>query len=743
MSEITNNPAVPTQIVGSVKFPNFITNLGIIPTSYKDSMSYYECLAWLCKFLEETVLPTVNQNGQATEELQALYVELNSYVSNYFDNLDVQEEINNKLDDMVEDGTLQEIIAEYLNANAIWCFDSVSEMKSASNLINGSFAKTTGYYSNNDGGAAQYYIRTKTENDVIDYGSILQMDNENLVAVLINKFTINVKQFGAKGDGETDDTAKIQNAVNIGTSIFIPDGSYLITEAIYLKSNKNIKGSNNSSIISNEETICFTNNRTENVTNIVFDSLNFIGNCINDPDITHYPKRERTLKNESYNGLTSAVVMKGTLYKRETIGFSCENITVKNCNIYDTYGLPVNFLGIKNLKYINNTIVNCMDSGFVDCENLLIDNNFVEKSADNGLSISSGCNNVICTNNIINYSAIAGIWCSGWKVDEVMYYGPKNVTIANNVIKNSGRSGVLAKWVVENITIDNNLIDTCLLNYKDLTTDNADGGAGVMVMGWSGTTLYQGETISVTEFSKNITISNNKILNCVRDGIYGERLKNLEILNNNFTNCGAKKHQDGTTDIATSETKYRNLIYLANFDITIDSKTSIIGNTYNDTRDDANSFDYIYNKYVFSQYLNVFVKNNLFFVYDDSKVYTYGNITDSLKFDDILTDKKATGFIALPDTITTVQGLYDYFHSDNLFEYKYQNTYFIRLSNTLLGNLVGFSGSSGFGCVYRFNNNLLMLSIFLPTSGLIYTCRINQGTVDNVHKYTGTSVTIE
>jgi len=114
MSEnITNNPSVPTQVVAEVKFPQFINNLGIIPTSYKDSMSYYETLAWLCKYLQETVLPTVNQNGNAVQELQGLYVELNNYVTHYFDNLDVQEEINNKLDEMVTTGALEELIAQY------------------------------------------------------------------------------------------------------------------------------------------------------------------------------------------------------------------------------------------------------------------------------------------------------------------------------------------------------------------------------------------------------------------------------------------------------------------------------------------------------------------------------------------------------------------------------------------------------------------------------------------------------
>ena len=39
---------------------------------------------------------------------------LEKYVNNYFDNLDVQEEINNKLNQMVEDGTFNTIINYYI-----------------------------------------------------------------------------------------------------------------------------------------------------------------------------------------------------------------------------------------------------------------------------------------------------------------------------------------------------------------------------------------------------------------------------------------------------------------------------------------------------------------------------------------------------------------------------------------------------------------------------------------------------
>ena len=95
-------------------FKRFCVTIGNLPSSYVDSMSYYECLMWLCKYLKDTVIPAINENAEAVKELQVAFTELKEYVDNYFENLDVQEEINNKLDEMVEDGTLEQVIAVYL-----------------------------------------------------------------------------------------------------------------------------------------------------------------------------------------------------------------------------------------------------------------------------------------------------------------------------------------------------------------------------------------------------------------------------------------------------------------------------------------------------------------------------------------------------------------------------------------------------------------------------------------------------
>lgn len=67
-----------------------------------DSMTIYELLNKVICYLKEI--------GELSESTAAAFKELKDYVDNYFKNLDVQEEINNKIDEMYRDGTLTEII---------------------------------------------------------------------------------------------------------------------------------------------------------------------------------------------------------------------------------------------------------------------------------------------------------------------------------------------------------------------------------------------------------------------------------------------------------------------------------------------------------------------------------------------------------------------------------------------------------------------------------------------------------
>ena len=170
-------------------FKRFCMTIGELPTSYIDSMTYYESLVWLCNYLQKTVIPTINANGEAVIELQEKYIELKEYVDNYFENLDVQEEINNKLDDMAEQGQLTEIITAYLQMFSVLGYDTKDDLKDAENIVSGSIARTLGDTSYTNGDGHYYKIRDLEEGDVIDDDNLVELTNfPSLVAEKIPDF---------------------------------------------------------------------------------------------------------------------------------------------------------------------------------------------------------------------------------------------------------------------------------------------------------------------------------------------------------------------------------------------------------------------------------------------------------------------------------------------------------------------------------------------------------------------------
>ena len=176
-------------------FPFRVFCQKVIPLAFDESMSYLELLYSLLHYLKETVIPAVNNNADAVTELQNLYNELKSYVDNYFENLDIQTEINNKLDEMAESGQLAEIISLYLDYNLLQCYNTNEELKQSTSLNNGSFARTYGKLTYNDGYGAFYKIRLRTNQDEPDDDNLIVLVNtENLIAEKMkNQYLIDTK----------------------------------------------------------------------------------------------------------------------------------------------------------------------------------------------------------------------------------------------------------------------------------------------------------------------------------------------------------------------------------------------------------------------------------------------------------------------------------------------------------------------------------------------------------------------
>ena len=166
-------------------FTRYCMSIAQVPSSYLSGLTMEEQLLWLCSFLTNEVIPTVNNNGEAVEELQQLYIQLKDYVDNYFDNLDIQEEVNTKLEEMAESGELTDIIAQYLQLAGVLAYDTKSAMKSAENLVDGSICKTLGNLAYSDGQGAFYKVREIQNTDVVDDVNIIALHNPDLIAEYI------------------------------------------------------------------------------------------------------------------------------------------------------------------------------------------------------------------------------------------------------------------------------------------------------------------------------------------------------------------------------------------------------------------------------------------------------------------------------------------------------------------------------------------------------------------------------
>lgn len=112
---ITPNP--PANFNPSVEIPNTEQPFRfwcqkVLPLVYDDSLSYYELLCKVVDYLN-TTMENVNTLGEDVVNINKVYNQLQDYVNNYFSTLDVQEEINNKLDEMANNGELYNIIKRY------------------------------------------------------------------------------------------------------------------------------------------------------------------------------------------------------------------------------------------------------------------------------------------------------------------------------------------------------------------------------------------------------------------------------------------------------------------------------------------------------------------------------------------------------------------------------------------------------------------------------------------------------
>lgn len=132
-----------------------------------------------------------------------------------------------------------------INKDLTVTVDTIADLRSISYPANTVWA--SGYHTKNDGAFGSHIFRLKgVKTTEIDNGGtiiIATIGGTDYVYELQYDGAVNVRWFGAKGDGVTDDTTAIQSALNIYYDIYVPNGTYYITN-LFMRSNNSITGEN-------------------------------------------------------------------------------------------------------------------------------------------------------------------------------------------------------------------------------------------------------------------------------------------------------------------------------------------------------------------------------------------------------------------------------------------------------------------------------------------------------------------
>ena len=556
-----------------------------IPSVYDNTLSYYDELTKLIAYLEQQVVPAVNANTQGLAQLK-------SYVENYFKNLDVQEEINNKLDDMAESGELAEIIAAYLELKAVLAYDTPVALKAAENLIEGSYAKTYGYKRKDDGVYDLYTIRAKTEDDVDDgYNTIILTANNNLVAIRLQqgaKRVINVK---------TSDNLQDYLSLTGPKEIVLPAGVTITeTDALLLNSDTTIN--------LNGSTINFSFDRSS-----IFDydwdeTLGFMGYGPNDEFTVYAGYKNITIKNGSIVGGCSCFmhsqnvsfenVYFQTAGARHSIQLAaCKNFTVKNCTFEGGKDASVTaaseLINIDSCTYGAQPYLSQYSPIYDGTKNMnvkIAENEFKQTatagmgyfsavgSHGNDLTTDIICDGIVISNNNFGYPREYAIGVKNYNnlvvenntlADENSTYVPHflrkcgsltNAVIANNIAKNINNFFTISNpnYTGKNINICENLITAKDANYDQ---------NGVIILinihdsTISGNTIeYQHHPIHINtrayydsvddnpnEHTINVIVKDNTFEKTIDSAVYfGNRIStcsDVKFVNNNFIHDGS------------------------------------------------------------------------------------------------------------------------------------------------------------------------------------------------------------
>lgn len=364
-------------------------------------------------------------------------------------------------------------------------YNNVADMKTDKKLKIGDMAITLGYYEPNDGGAAEYKI-VNISNKYIE-----ELEN-NLKAELIIKNNIaNIKQFGAKGDGNTDCSQIFTQIINKYNIIFIPEGQYLISNSInLLNKNLEIYGTSNTYIKNDKNDIFVktTNVGYINIHDLIFNMTNQYSAIKYNSEVNIQTNNNSIRINnckffgENPNSKSIAIYLNGVynpiitecffnqingIYQELSINALISNSTFRVCN----YAIYFNGIG-GSAKSCGDKITEC---DFTECKV------GIKAVTTDWIDISS-CIIDYCLYPIIllgqEYGTISNVYTSAKNGNPVIYIN-KDISNENEYLNGNNTNITSKSIIINNSFITNNLE----INY-DSTNPNLSADNLIITCSW-------------------------------------------------------------------------------------------------------------------------------------------------------------------------------------------------------------------------------------------------------------------
>lgn len=280
----------------------------------------------------------------------------------------------------------------------------------------------------------------------------------------------NVRHWGAKGDGVTDDTAAIQACLDAGTgTVYVPAGTYLTSSKLSVTSGTRLKGAGmyrtifkgangtTHTIIGHTGQAGWTTSTP--LANAVFEDFGVDGNRVNRSGSSGHCM---SFRGNNTTSCSDVHFRRLYLFESPTMGMAMQNgvrVSVTDCYVNGCDRDGISFWGqMVWHRIVNNTVKDCGDDFialnavkkdatetvdlFAEARDIVITDNVLGPAAGtefgNGVSIA-GARRVTVANNVVFSQYGEGILVRCWQSSEASKNAAADVAIVGNVVLNTGQ----------------------------------------------------------------------------------------------------------------------------------------------------------------------------------------------------------------------------------------------------------------------------------------------------------------